>query len=51
MDATVDELWSFTLSGFSDGFLVWTIVIGESMQFPVHPELAIESFVWGFCGD
>ena len=26
MDAIVDELGSFTLIGFSDGSLVWTIV-------------------------
>ena len=26
VDAIVDELGSFTLIGFSDGYLVWTIV-------------------------
>ena len=29
MDAIVDELGSFKLIGFSDGSLVWTIVVRE----------------------
>ena len=49
MDAIVDELGSFTLIGFSDGSLVWTIVFRASRYCPVHPELAIGSFVCG-CG-
>ena len=30
MDAIVDYLGSFALIGFSDGSLVWTIVVGTS---------------------
>ena len=30
VDAIVDELGSFTLIGFSDGFLVWNIVVRAS---------------------
>ena len=30
VDAIVDELDSFTLVGFSDEYLVWTIVVGAS---------------------
>ena len=30
VDAIVDELGSFTLIGFSDGSLVWNIVVGAS---------------------
>ena len=30
VDSIVDELGSFTLIGFSDGFLVWTIVFRAS---------------------
>ena len=30
MDAIVDELGSFKLIGFSDGSLVWTIVVRAS---------------------
>ena len=30
MDAIVNELGSFTLIGFSDGSLVWNIVVRES---------------------
>ena len=30
MDAIVDELGSFTLIGFSDGFLVWNIIFRVS---------------------
>ena len=30
VDAIVDELGSFTLIGFSDGSLVWTIVVRAS---------------------
>ena len=30
VDAIVDVLGSFTLIGFSDGFLVWTIVVRVS---------------------
>ena len=41
----MDKLGSFTLFGFSDGSLVWTIVVRESRQCPVHPELTIGSFV------
>ena len=45
----MDELGGFTLIGFSDGSLVWNIVVRASRSCPVHPELAIGSFVWG-CG-
>ena len=51
MDAIVDELGSFTFIGFSDGSLVWTIVVRESSKCPVHPESAIGSFVCGCGGD
>ena len=30
MDAIVDELGGFTLIGFSDGYLLWTIVVMAS---------------------
>ena len=30
VDSIVDELGSFTLIGFSDGFLVWNIVVRAS---------------------
>ena len=30
VDVIADELGSFTLIGFSDGSLVWTIVVRES---------------------
>ena len=46
VDAIVDELGSFTLIGFSDGSLVWTIVVRESRYFPVNTESAIGLFVW-----
>ena len=49
VDEIVDEFGSFTLIGFSDGSLVWTIVVRASRSCPVHPELAIGSCVWG-CG-
>ena len=51
VDAIVDELGIFTSIGFSDGSLVWTIVVRASRYFPVHPELAIGSFLWGCGGD
>ena len=47
----MDELGSFTLSGFYSGSLVWTIVVREYRYCPVHPESAIGSFVWGCGGD
>ena len=49
MDAIVDELGIFTLIGFSDGSLVWNIVVIESRYCAVNPESGIGSFVWG-CG-
>ena len=51
VDAIVDELGSFTLIGFSDGSLVWTIVVRASTSFPVHPESALGSFACAFGGD
>ena len=30
VDANVDELGSFTLIGFSDGYLVWNIIVRAS---------------------
>ena len=51
VDAIVDELVSFTLIGFSDGSIVWTIVVRSSRYFPVHTETAIGSFVCGCGGD
>ena len=51
VDSIVDELGSFTLIGFYDGSLVWNIDVRASRQCPVHPELAIGSFVWGCGGD
>ena len=51
MDNIVDKLGSFTLIGFSDGFLVWTIVIRASRWCPVNPESDIESFACGCGGD
>ena len=51
MDKILDELGSFTLIGFSDGSLVFTMVVSSSRQCPVHPESAILSFACGFCGD
>ena len=51
VDSIVDELGSFTLIGFSDGSLVWTIVVKASRYCLVHPELAIGLFVWGYGGD
>ena len=47
----MDELGSFTLIGFSDGSLVWTIVVRASRHCTVHPELAIGLFVWCCGGD
>ena len=49
VDAIVDELESFTLIGFSDGSLVWTIFVRASRYCTVHLESAIWSFVCG-CG-
>ena len=34
-------LGSFTLVGFSDGSLVLTMAVSESIYFPVHPESAV----------
>ena len=51
VDAIVDELGSFKLIRFSDGSLVWTIVVRESRYCPVNPESAIGSFMWGCGGD
>ena len=51
VDSIVDELGGFTLIGFSDGSLVWTIVVRASTYCPVHPELDIGSFLWGCGGD
>ena len=41
LDAIVDELGSFTLIGFSDGSLLWTIFVRASRWCLVHPESAI----------
>ena len=51
VDAIVDELGIFTSIGFSDGSLVWTIVVRASSYCPVHPESAIGSFMWRCGGD
>ena len=47
----MDELGIFSLIGFSDGSLVWTIVVRGSSYCPVDPESAIGSFVCGCGGD
>ena len=51
VDAIVDEFGSFTLIGFSNGYLVCTIVVWASRYFHVQPESAIGLFVWGFGDD
>ena len=51
VDTIVDELGSFILIGFSDGSLVWTIVVRSYRQCPVHPDSAIGLFVCGCGGD
>ena len=50
MDYIVDELRSFPLIGFSDGSLVWNIIVRASIWCHVHPELDIGSFACG-CGE
>ena len=51
VDDIVDEFWSVTFIGFSDGSLVWTIVVKVFRQYPVHPDSDIWLFVWGCGGD
>ena len=51
VDAIVEELGSFTLIGFFDGSLLWTISVRAYRQCPVNPESAIGSFVCGCGGD
>ena len=51
MDAIVDELGSFVLIGFSDGYSVWTNVVRAFRYCPVHTDSAIGSSVWGCGGD
>ena len=44
----MDELGSFTLIGFSDVSVVYTMVFRASRYCPVHPEFVVGLFLCGF---